>query len=498
MVEVLPIEKKEMKHSDHINLSHKYMINVSIYNFNLVHFLFNVLSHFPVNGYEIYESLDNYKLYSKCEIIFGDKKIIGDLVPVEYILERMNTDSNYKNSVMTKLRFLFDTEDIKNLDQILKFDIIIDTIKNRLQQKHSERYYALLLNLYNLKNYPSKYSDELGHQIKFTENELYNELDVKSKNSDETLSKKNMRQKNKDKIKRYEDVKAYDRFQELWNKKDFGPIVATMIYIAYIHDGLDFESLIKAWQMFLERIYKIRDTYDKEKAKIPLFLYIFTEIKRTVTLCYYKSENYNFVRDFLIYGGCNCECGSYLLFVLSKMFSEDNLNTVFTTIPKHAFVLLTLKKQQKIYNLETTFQIRDFIIRKFNPSLNIENMVSSEQILSLTIFLISSRIYDSLDIAINRKIVMKMLGLSDADSCDIRMINIRNKHKLKEMVPTPYDSDALFLIYSTFSKKKNKPFLAEKNLKEYLQAIIDKKEFTIDEIENRMNNNIKNFMKICK
>lgn len=464
---------------------------------------------------DLFEYFKNFDSLSKSKIVFGEKILETCFISPKDILDRIKTDETYKEQVEIKLMILYNKKiNINNIEALLDFNNIISRILQSYQKSYSKRYMKLIWNLYLLKTYPSEYKNEVSKQISNIENELINEY--KNEEQEDDDKDENRKEKLK-RIKRFENKDAYDKFQDLWNNKEFGPIVATLIYMAYMHDGLDFDKLVEAWKGMLKKIYEIKDTYDKNKENIPLFVYIFLEIKRNV-LCYYSSDNYNFVKDFLLYGSCNCECGSYLVFVLSKMFPEKDYNTVYVLSPGHAYILLTSKEKQKAYTIETTEVSSIGIVSEYDPlNYPIDYIISSEQILSLQLLVrsvqvrLESESKSNFAKKLNKEITMKMLGINVSDSCERKIINIKNKHKLQNMVPTPFDSDSLFMIYSWLKydvkvvdyKVKSSTIkdifqVTNNNVKKYRKMIINKDEYNKEEMEKKLKENIKKYEFHCK
>jgi hypothetical protein len=513
----LVLEQKYTDKKDMIELKSKKEKDKCIFNINFLEVFQGDTKRIEKTSriFEYFQNL-NYT-YNKCQIVFGEKLLETCLISPQDILERMKTDEKYKEQVEIKLMILYGEKiNTNNIEPLLDFNNIISRIIQSYQKSYSKRYRELIWNLYLLKIYPSKYKSEVSKQILNIENELINEYknEEQEKYDDDDDDKEENRKEKLKRIKRFENKEPYDKYQDLWNNKEFGPIVATMIYMAYIHDGLEFDKLVEAWEKMLREIYKIKDTYDKNKENIPLFVYIFLEIKRNV-LCYYTSDKYNFVKDFLLYGSCNCECGSYLVFVLSKMFPEKDYNTVYATSPSHAYILLTSKEKQKIYTIETTEVSSKGIVSEYNPLYYpIDYIISSEQILSLQLLVrsVQVRLKEKNKFAkqLNKEITMKMLGINVKDSCERKIINIKNKHKLQNMVPTPFDSDALFMVYSWLkydikvvddkikSSKIKGIFYVTDNVQKYLKIIIDKDEYNKEEMEKKLRENIKKYEFHCK
>lgn len=122
----------------------------------------------------------------------------------------------------------------------------------------------------------------------------------------------------------------YENFEKNWNDPNYGPVVATMIYLGCIQQNIPTEVLKNRWQRLLAEINTILKTIDDDE--IP-----FVEIYRILaekTLDYqYCNDNFNFLVDYYEKGICNCECGTYLAYELSRRFPGKKRGGGYYTMP---------------------------------------------------------------------------------------------------------------------------------------------------------------------
>jgi len=163
----------------------------------------------------------------------------------------------------------------------------------------------------------------------------------------------------------------YGEFIDLWNDRiNYGALPATMIYLGY-QEGVPVKALQRIWIDWKQKVLSSgNDIYETYKSFSKEFDYA------------YCSKKYNFLVEFYEKGLCNCECGSYMVFMMSKIIHSPPL--LYVTLPRHSAILTQITGVFKKF--ETTAKDEHFSDIDIN---NIELAIGSEQILALQMILLS-------------------------------------------------------------------------------------------------------------
>jgi hypothetical protein len=115
----------------------------------------------------------------------------------------------------------------------------------------------------------------------------------------------------------------------------------------------------------------------------------------------------NFLANLYFYGNCNCQCGSFLAFVLSRMFPEKDYMTFLNFAQSHVSLLIVDTRTLQKYKFETTAITPD---KFFEPiqSVDIIALMYSEQVAGLFVLAASNKkdLYP---------IILQMLNASGCD-----------------------------------------------------------------------------------
>lgn len=226
------------------------------------------------------------------------------------------------------------------------------------------------------------------------------------------LKKKSLERFKNFKIQNFEDRKeCFSLFQKSWLNPDQGPIIASLCFLPCYFRQASYSQMEEAWMVMSKKINSELDplvNYDK-------FIY------SDYTFC---TNAYNFLLEYYNSGICNCECGSLLLFLISKICNKK----VFLFVTgDHIFVGFNLNK-----GFETTT----------NQVVNVKNVkfgMYSEQIIGIYILILANREFNTsfilekiLDINVDEKDIVKSLGecnrkavknLLDSNTFDIIVAN---------------------------------------------------------------------------
>lgn len=266
----------------------------------------------------------------------------------------------------------------------------------------------------------------------------------------------------------------------LWNKKDIGPIVATLIYISHVVDKIPIYDLVNTWYKIkkdIEIIYNEIKKNNINQSK-PIFLQIFERLqKRGNFFCYYSAESYNFISDFYMFGKCNCACGTYLIYLLSKLYPDPNYRVAVWAYEGHVLNLL-VDKNGELYQYDSTHLSPKLEKKTKN---DIENnternfcIISSEQTIALLISF-SLITYSNKKVSkISFDILKKLYGVG-IDNCEKifdQFIDMRNT----EIFTYFHNINGfLFFLYSLFYNLRKDPIRDEidKEIKENFSRSID-------------------------
>jgi hypothetical protein len=186
------------------------------------------------------------------------------------------------------------------------------------------------------------------------------------------------------KINRFKNCN-YKLYERLWNDmKNYGPVIASLIFGGCLGTNAMMPALMKIWIDFQYQIIRISERLKQQKSKIPLFIRVYEELVQNETNCYFKRGSINFLTDLYINGSCNCQCGTYLVYILSQMFPEPNIQ-VFP-VYELSHICLVAFDGDNIYKIETTGVMnfyRPINIEKFREEFL--NIIGNEQLLGLFI-----------------------------------------------------------------------------------------------------------------
>jgi hypothetical protein len=205
----------------------------------------------------------------------------------------------------------------------------------------------------------------------------------------------------------------YKLFEKLWHDSDYGPVIAATIYEGCFKDrkiegSVPMRALMNAWISFRKRIFDIAKILEpRRKLNVPFFVQIYDYIVSSETNCYYQLMSTNFLANLYFYGNCNCQCGSFLAFVLSRMFPEKDYMTFLNFAQSHVSLLIVDTRTLQKYKFETTAITPD---KFFEPiqSVDIIALMYSEQVAGLFVLAASNKkdLYP---------IILQMLNASGCD-----------------------------------------------------------------------------------
>lgn len=280
----------------------------------------------------------------------------------------------------------------------------------------------------------------------------------------------------------------YENFEKNWNDPNYGPVVATMIYLGCIERNISTEILKNRWQRFLVEINTILKTINDDQ--IP-----FVEIYRILaekTLDYqYCNDNFNFLVDYYEKGICNCECGTYLVYELSRRFPwKQGFYTMPIITPGHIQIYMFipidppeyliktgelqssdgpleyLKKAGFCY--ETTF--RGGGTMELSDTIDITGGFFSEQVMAFHIMIYSFTRDDDIfkKISLVKKLVGNMLCIN-WDNDIYTILTTMNR----ELAKTLLDSNSLDACIFTL-----------RNLTTYKKTLINDKKYILNDMVN--------------
>jgi hypothetical protein len=326
---------------------------------------------------------------------------------------------------------------------------------------------------------------ELVNRKTFTVSRESKKVSAKIKKSPEILTQA------VDKFKNC-DFKLYER---LWNDiKNYGPLIASLIFGGCLKTKAIMPSLMKVWIEFRNTITDIAKKLSQKKSKIPLFVRIYEELVSKETNCYFKKGSINFLTDLYIDGSCNCQCGTYLGYILSEMFPEPGFQVFPVHIDAHIYLII-FDKEKNIFQFETT-GVMDFYKplngQKFRDEFL--NIFGNEQLLGL--FAIDQSIPYQTE-RMGTDLFLDMIDY-DSEQADYLKYNYEDKDALlyfkkgfstvnKILIKTPLDITTLVNLCADhiFGVKLSLPIL--KSLKplqlQYLSEVVDGKTWTKEELE---------------
>lgn len=288
------------------------------------------------------------------------------------------------------------------------------------------------------------------------------------------------------------DFKLYER---LWNDmKYYGPLISSLIFGGCLKTKTMMPSLMNVWTNFRKNIIDIAKKLSEKKSKIPLFVRIYEELVSKETNCYFKKGSINFLTDLYINGSCNCQCGTYLGYILSQMFPESGLQVFPVQIESHIY-LIVFDNDKNIFQFETT-SVMDFYKPLNGQKFRHEflNIFGDEQLFGL--FAIDQSIPYQPE-RMGTDLFLDMVEY-DSDQADWLKYNYEDKDALvyfkkgfhtvnKTPIKTPLDITTLINLCAdhVFGAKLSLRII--KSLKplqlQYLSEIVDGKTWTKEELE---------------
>jgi hypothetical protein len=218
------------------------------------------------------------------------------------------------------------------------------------------------------------------------------------------------------------DICDYNEYEKLWNDLvNYGPVAATLIYLGCLENKIPMFALKKTW-------IEIKKTIESHQPKH------FSEIyKLMVDQTYqYCSNQYNFLVGFYERGICNCECGSFLTFMMTKLNAIITQHTIKATslkildttqtipvtfaivVPRHILILESnVASKRMLMNLNSWYEFETTIPGGLRTHITDENKaqmkfaIFTEQIMALYIIVQSMR----MDRKSHEPILGKMLGV---------------------------------------------------------------------------------------
>jgi hypothetical protein len=263
-------------------------------------------------------------------------------------------------------------------------------------------------------------------------------------------------------IKAYSEQAPLKELEDMWHDKFYGPIVASLIYIANILENIPIRALQNTWSKLRNEIIELGKKLENSNNNQPLFIKIYSELQKSgKNLCYYSEERYNFISDFYMFGSCNCACGVFLAYVIYEMFPDENYKISALLIPDHILIILRDKKGN-IYELETTnpdnyfseidkekYKMKGFGMIHSAQSLAIFNLISN----STGYFISDNKIVDTKKLIKTIIILSYLFGIKLRDSvCERKDCenNINSLSNLKDREIFNTSGDIRFFFYYLF------------------------------------------------
>jgi len=145
---------------------------------------------------------------------------------------------------------------------------------------------------------------------------------------------------------------SVSELEKLWNdQENYGPVVASLIYIGCRSYKLPMLALQRFWIEMKNEIRKIADKHKNDPVAV------FNQYV-VQTACYYSSDTYNFIVSGYLYGKMNCEAYSMLFFVICHLmqlwYKDSSYKVIAVIVPSHIKILFAYVHPLKIYEVETT------------------------------------------------------------------------------------------------------------------------------------------------
>jgi len=270
----------------------------------------------------------------------------------------------------------------------------------------------------------------------------------------------------------YKNVKDcdYKEYEKLWNDKDnYGPVVSTLTFLGCLKEKIPMQALKRTWIDL------------KKKIRSSKLLPFFRQYKLLVDDSYqYCIGSYNFLVNFYEKGICNCECGSFLAFMISKI--NGGKKPIFAIAVTGHMLILESRPGEQLNNwtqFETTVTGGDDTKLTQKNYETIHFAIFTEQIMALYILIYSART------ALNNSIFEKMLGIN-FETMSLEEILIKAD---RTAVKTPLESNTFDLLL--YSKSKNKGISAAyaNNRRKYINQdmydVANGVQFTAEDLKRR-------------
>ena len=214
-------------------------------------------------------------------------------------------------------------------------------------------------------------------------------------------------------------------------------IVDTLIFGGCEKYGYPTRTLKYAWEDLEKIIMKIRE--DIDNPNIPDAVLIYDELVNRVKTCYYVKNASNFIVDFYRLGSCNCQCGTYMLYHLFKMYPDSMLN-IFVRLEEGHIKVFGINQNMASFIMETT-NVSEYF--KYNEESIVNNTV---ECFIYSPFVLSCA-YIQFDITntINT-IFERVLDLPQWDDKYNRDLESYFSHLSLKGINTLVDVDALFIL----------------------------------------------------
>ncbi len=368
----------------------------------------------------------------------------------DVVASDMHTFPEYNNLVRKKLsKYESEDEDLKRLSKLLKGSLItLDSDSSRQVTELREKYKKLQKQrkqLINIMNNPTGYNlEKVVALLAEIEKEIQRIRKALSKFGSHKLPltvKTPVVRIKEDKESKltsvFENVKLcdYNEYEKLWNDvENYGPIASTLIYLGCLKDKISMHALKRTW-IDLKRTIKTNSRkHFSEQYKLL--------VDQTYQYC---SNNYNFLVSFYEKGICNCECGSFLSFIMTRI--NPGPITFAIVVPQHILILQSVPHStvDKWIEFETT--VPGGLSRPLEPKnlLNLNYAIFSDQIMALSILISSARFNDYTV----KSIVGKMLGI---DFTTMTLDEILRKAD-RRAVKTPLESNTFdILLFREFTQ----------------------------------------------
>jgi hypothetical protein len=286
----------------------------------------------------------------------------------------------------------------------------------------------------------------------------------------------------------------YKEFENTWNDKNYGPIIASLTYIGCIVNDIPMKALKNVWYTLLSTINNIHKTNKFD------FIGIYDILAKKTLEYSYCTESFNFLVDYFEKGLCNCECGSFLSFMISRLYPSQLYSKTFLGItPGHAS-LFTIDDEKNIFEFETTVYGGKLFPIPNERIDEIEYAIYSEQVLGLYILFNSNSRSKHLFYLTN--LFVKMFNvkrdIKESNFCQI-LLEIDRK-----FIKTPLDNNAfdIIILETIFRLEKSTMKKVIKNNNKYIKKdmidILKKKSFNLKDVQRRTKKHIEEIKKILQ